>query len=252
MFDTPNYSTTSVFRFLVLALLCVSAASAQSLPDLVTDRPDFTESAVVVPLGHVQVEAGVTVVFDDDAEVISGPELLVRWTPLEHLELRFGAPDYLGGSGLRNAGLGDPSLGIKAQFGPLNDWDLGAIATISIPVGDDAFSTNSVDPELILTAGRDLSAWSSLGGQVQAARDGSANVWTLGGTVVLGFVLGDRVGTFVEIASSAPENSASATILHHGYTLLAGRNVQFDVHGGLGLTDAAPDYLVGAGLSVRR
>ena len=240
-----------MIRLLALCLCC-TAAAAQPLPDLITDRPDFTESAVVVPLGHVQVEAGATVEFNANAELISGPELLVRWTPVECLELRFGGPDYLDGSRLRTSGFGDPSVGLKAQFGPLNDWDLGAIATISIPVGDDAFSTNSVDPELILMAGRELSAWSSLGGQVQAARDGSRNVWTLGGTVVLGLMLADRVGTFVEVASSAPENRSSATILHHGYTFLVGRAVQFDVHGGLGLTDDAPDYLVGAGLSVRR
>lgn len=238
--------------FACIAGATVASAVAQPVPDLITDRPDFTESAVVVPLGSVQVEAGATVEFANDAEVISGPELLLRWSPVEYLEIRFGAPDYLSGSGLRSDGFGDPSVGLKTQFGPLNGWDLGAIATVSIPVGDDAFSTNSVDPELILTAGRDLTPWASLGGQVQAVRDGRANIWALGGTAVLGLALGDRGGTFVEVASSAPEGGASTTFLHHGYTFLVTRVVQFDVHGGLGLTDASPDYFVGAGFSVRR
>lgn len=240
-----------MFRCLAILLACAAPAAAQEAP-LVTDRPDFTESAVVVPLGGVQVEAGATVEFANDAEVISGPELLVRWAPVERLELRFGAPDYLGGTGVSDGGFGDPSLGLKAQFGPLNGWDLGAIATVSIPVGDDAFSTNAVDPELIFTAGRDLSSWASLGGQVQAERDGSANVWTVGGTVVLGLGLSERIGTFVEVASSAPDGGASTTFLHHGYTFLVTPTVQLDVHGGPGLTDASPDAFVGAGLSVRR
>lgn len=239
-----------MFRPLALLFACAAPVAAQPLPDLVTDRPDFTESGVVVPVGHVQIEAGATATFVEDTEVFSGPELLVRWTPVDRIELRFGAPDYAEGDGV--SGFADPSVGLKAQFGPLNEWDLGLIATVSLPVGDDALSTDSVDPELILTAGRALSPRSSLGGQVLAARDGSLDTWTVGGTLVVGLAFAERLGMFFEVASSAPEDGESETILHHGYTFLLTSNVQLDAHAGLGLTVAAPDFLVGAGLTVRR
>ncbi len=238
------------YRFFLLLCLTVPA-SAQPIHDLITDRPDFTESAVVVPLGHIQVETGATFAFDSDTEIISGPELLIRWTPLDRIELRFGAPDYIGGDG--TSGFADPSLGLKAQFGPVNAWDVGLIATVYLPVGDDKLSTGSVDPEIIATMGRDLSSGISLGGQMLAARDGSTNLWTVGGSLVAGFALGrSPVGTFFEIATLAPEEQESETILNHGYTILVSRNIQFDAYGGVGLTDAAPDFALGVGLTVRQ
>ena len=33
---------------------------------LVTDRPDFTESTLTVPFGHVQLETGYTFTYDDE------------------------------------------------------------------------------------------------------------------------------------------------------------------------------------------
>lgn len=238
-----------MFRFLVLGLSCCTAALAQPLPDLVTDRPDFTESGVVVPRGHVQIETGATVAFDEATEVFSGPELLVRWTPFDLVELRLGAPDYVRAGDAE--GFGDPTLGMKAQLGPLNGWDLGLIATASLPVGG-AFGSDTVDPEVIVTAGRALSARADLGGQLSAARDGDLRAWTFGGTLVVGLGLSERWGTFGEVAAWLPEFGGDEVLLHHGYTYALSPNLQLDAHAALGLTDAAPDVLLGAGLTVRQ
>jgi hypothetical protein len=60
------------------------------------------------------------------------------------------------------------------------------------------------------------------------------------------------VGAFLELALEAPETGPAALLLHHGYTFALAPFLQLDVHGGVGLTDAAPDVLLGTGLSVRR
>lgn len=241
-----------MFHRLALVLLCAAPAAAQPLPALVTDRPDFTESGVVVPRGHVQVETGATAAFFTTTSTLSGPELLARWTPLDRFELRFGAPDYIGGSTWDVAGFGDPSLGVKVQLGPLDGWDLGLIATASLPLGDEVMSSGTVDPELILTTGRALSARSSLGAQLSAARDGLLDAWTIGGTLVIGLDLSERWGTFFELATWRPEVGGDETLLHHGYTLGVGPDLQLDVHAALGLTETAPDFLLGLGFTARR
>lgn len=241
-----------MFRSLVLALGCGAAAVAQPLPEFpefVTDRPDFTESGAVVPLGHAQAEAGLTHTDNGPTDVFTGPELLVRWTPLPRFELRFGAPDYVDADDV--SGFGDPALGVKVQLGPFAQWDLGVIATASLPVGDDAFSSGSVDPELIVAAAHPFGGY-DLGGQMGVAHDGGADVWLWSGTLVLGTSLGERWGLFIELAATVPERGGAELLSHSGVTYALTPNVQLDVHTGRGLTDAAPTSLLGAGLSVRR
>ena len=53
-------------------------ASSQEPESLVTDRPDFTESASVPGGGRIQVEGGWTVEGDEDASAHSLGEILVR------------------------------------------------------------------------------------------------------------------------------------------------------------------------------
>jgi hypothetical protein len=231
---------------LLLPVLVVASADAQPLLGLITDRPDFTESGVVVPLGHVQAELGVTSEWANDSLLASGPELLVRWTPLNRFELRVGVPNYVTGD--RTSGFGDASLGAKAQLGPVGAWDVAAIIETSVPIGEDSLSSNCFDPLVLLIAGRDIGPV-SLGAQAEAS-------WTepglgSGGTLVVGLGLSERVGAFLELAVSNEAEAGAVVFLHHGYTLFATPTLQFDLHGALGLTDASPEFLLGAGLSVR-
>ncbi|MEP0545496.1 MAG: transporter [Rhodothermales bacterium] len=247
-----------MFRLLVLALLCGSAAAAQPLPDLVTDRPDFTESAVVVPLGYVQAEAGVSFIDNGPIDSFSGPELLVRWTPLSRVELRFGAPDYIATDDAD--GFGDPSLGTKVQFGPFAQWDLAVIATASLPVGDDAFSSGTIDPDVIVTTALAASDYLAYGGQVGVGRDGAADLWLFDATLVQSasfpedapLFFNERWGAFIELALTVPERGGAALLQHMGGTYALSPNTQLDFHFGTGLTNAAPTSLFGVGLTVRK
>jgi hypothetical protein len=239
-----------MFRCLLLALLGCPTALAQPLPPLVTDRPDFTESGVVVPLGHVQVEAGVSLVGSGPVDAFNGPELLVRWAPLRRVELRFGGPDYLDVEGA--TGFGDPSFGVKVQLGPVAGWDVGVIAAASLPLGDDAFSSGTVDPELILAAAHSFGERYSLGGQVAVARAVDFEEWVWSSTYVLGAELNARWGLFQELAVVVPEARLAEVLHHSGATYALTPNVQLDAHVGIGLTDAAPDTILGLGISVRR
>jgi len=250
-------------RSLVLVLVLTSfamtaPASGAAAPDLVTDRPDFTESGVVVPRGSVQVEAGLTWEDGDDGvRSFAGPEALVRWGMSDEFELRFGLPDYVNlSNGVSESGLGDASLGAKLQLGPVGDWDLAGILTVSTPTGDDGFTSDGWDPQFILAAGRDLNARWSLGAQVslESASTDEERVTFGGATLVLGSSLDDegRTGAFLELAAILPESGTAPLTLHHGYTRLLSDTLQIDLHGGVGLSDTAPDAFVGAGVSFRR
>jgi len=61
--------------------------------DLVTDRPDQTESSVTVPKGSLQIESGFLLGFSEEDNFISRelvtPSTLFRFGLLKGLELRF-------------------------------------------------------------------------------------------------------------------------------------------------------------------
>ena len=88
-------------------------ARAQS-PDMVTDRPDQTESAAVVPRGLLQVETGYLFARDGDVDGYAGPGTLFRIGLGGRLELRIGHVGIVGGAGRH--GVGDSELGAKINL----------------------------------------------------------------------------------------------------------------------------------------
>jgi hypothetical protein len=76
----------------LLCLLLALEARAQHAAELVTDRPDRTESTVAVPRGSLQVELGADWVFDGSStgrlRVVEAPGTLVRYGARDRLELR--------------------------------------------------------------------------------------------------------------------------------------------------------------------
>jgi len=240
----------------LLALIPAAIVEGQiGMLDLRTDRPDFTESALTVPRGSVQLEAGVTWERSDGGrQALSGPEALLRWGVATRLELRFESPEWTAASGDGLPPLrGDAAVGAKLQIGPLRAWDVAVIGGVTIPAGDDEASSDEIDPMLAVTAAHDLGEHWSLGVQAAAAwptgDDGRRIESAL--TLVVGTDLGERGGTFLEVAATDPAQGGTAVVLHHGYTYQLGRAWQVDAHLGAGLSDDAPDFLVGVGSAVR-
>ena len=234
--------------FIIVASFLASfqVVSGQSL---VTDRPDFTESAIVVPEGTVQIESGVTITSSSSVRETTAPELLVRWGFSQRLELRVQSPDVTVANG--SSGVGDPSIGLKIEFDPVRTWSIAAIAVTSVPLGETGFGSKRFEPLAIVAIGSEIGPV-SLGTQVEGTWVGGSESALFGGTFVLGTSLQDGIGTFIEAALSQEAAGPAALILHSGVTLAVARLVQLDIHFGTGLTDTAPDVLVGLGLSFRR
>ena len=71
------------------AVVCQAQSSA-TVPELVTDRPDFTESSEVVGHRVVQIETGLTFEHDDPAtRQVTAPQMLVRVVVGPRFELGF-------------------------------------------------------------------------------------------------------------------------------------------------------------------
>ena len=246
-----------------LLLSCLLAASAAAQP-LTTDRPDFTESPLAVDAGRIQVELGATFqAFDFQGErtVFNTPEALVRVGVARGVELRTVLPEYT--RVVREADAlaprivtedaTDPSVGLKVELGNASGVDLGVIAETTVPVVESEFDVDRSVQTVIVTAAGDLSPRLSLGSQLSATYNETPDRVGLGATVVLGLSLDDQIGLFAELAASDPVDVAidAEVLLHGGATLLLTDDLQLDAHAALGLTDTAPEYLVGVGASAR-
>lgn len=251
-----------------IALLSVAGVAplfAQEEEEMVTDRPDQSESASIVGWGVWQLETGFSFERDESPGLVSEyTELLgslVRYGVNDHLELRFGFTAHsretletVDGKETFK-GLTDPELGLKWRFRE-GDGVSPAIALLvgtTVPVGDDDFSSDEFDPTVRLAFDHDFSDTLSLGWNLGWSRD-SYNDQDLGlYSASFGIAVDDRWGTFYEVFGTIALGGDGDDVhsADTGITLMLNEDLQADVWAGLGINDAAPDTFAGIGLSWR-
>ena len=246
-----------VVRTLLLSLavhLGSGVASAQP-SELATDRPGQSNSPTVVLRGMVQVEAGYLFSRAGDVDRHDVPSALVRVGLGGRTELRIG---HTGISWLEERhGKGDSELGVKVNLIERGDgWlpELAILSGMSLPTGDDRFSSNGIDPSLAVSFAYELSPRLSLGSNIGLAWESSSEESTRDAAIVYTLALSgeltDRVGTFLELFGDRQITGASAS-MDGGLTFLLRDLVQLDVYVGRGLRGPADDLFLGMGLSFR-
>lgn len=257
--------------FPLMGLLLAAPLAAQDLsglPDpLVTDRPDFTESAGTVPAGHVQVEGGYTFTRQGDEEGSSLGEVLVRIAMGGRMEARLGVGSYgridPGVPGAETfSGYEDPSVGIKIMLTEA-DPDLlppgrpvmALLLGTSVPVGSDELTADEWQPEAKLAMAWELNDWLSLASNLIYAypADGDERFHQYAASLSAGFSLADRWGAYLEGYGFSKESvdGSSTTYLNSGITFSISKDFQLDARIGAGLDSPHPNWFAGVGAAVR-
>ncbi len=247
-------------------------SGSKKAPELVTDRPDQTESSSVVPPGYFQVETGWTLTGDSGDDVRTStheiPGTLLRIGVINRMEFRLGWRGRLwentreAGQQRNLAGHGDAEVGSKFYLREEKGWvpETALLLGLSLPVGDEELSSRRVDPALRLSLSHSLSDRVSFGynvgafweSQLEENADRDTHVF-LNYTAVMGIGLTDRAGVFIEVFGDIPLNAAgdSGNSFDGGLTYLSKPNLQFDVAVGCGLSGDYNDWFVGLGVTVR-
>jgi len=238
---------------IVLVSVTISVAD-----DIVTDRPDATESSSVVEPGFYQIEVGWLYGENDvGVEVNTLPGTLVRIGVVDRLELRLGWEGYIDEGSGGPSGVGDGEVGAKIYMleAEGNIPETALLAAISIPVGDREFTTDEVDPGFRFAMSYDLSARSAFGTNLGVEWETDASDSTLSSfiyTAALGYDLTEIVGAYIEIFGDAGMSaSGDSHSVDGGFTFLLAENFQLDALAGVGITSKADDWFVGAGASLR-
>ena len=253
----------ALVSLLLLLSTFVFAQDSKEVPDLVTDRPDLTESSSVVPLKSLQFEAGFTFASSDEDNVkvneIGYVDALLRYGLMERMELRLGI-GFAGVDTDNGGAVGSESLkgvtpvrpGIKISIADEKGWmpELALLSHLYIPFKNSEITQSNISPDIILAASHTLSSRISLGYNLGVVWFGDELHPNGTYSIAAGIGVSEKIGAFVETFGRFNSDIFTNTI-DGGFTFLVLHNLQLDVSGGLGLTDSAADYYVGAGISFR-
>jgi len=229
-------------------------ADAQSA--ISTDRPQITNSSIVVPCGSLQFENGFQVTGNAGQRGPDFPETSIRFGIAGKTELRVAAPNYFQNdntpSGFAN-GFGDLTLGLKKQLGPLHGFDLALIPSLSLPTGANSISSHGYDPTVQLPWSRSLPKSWTVAGQFGVAWPTESARHNATGQASLYFdrQLTSSLDAYVEYSGDFPQRGGPQHLIDFGTAYKPTPHQQLDLHCGFGLSSAAPDYSIGVGYSVR-
>jgi hypothetical protein len=245
-------------------LCAAQTVDPRTVPELVTDRPDFTESSEVVGRGVLQVETGMTLEEEGESDAttraLATPQVLVRIGLSRRVELRLGGDGFVSQSlrtpagSERTSGYSDAEIGAKVKLVDASaaGFDVAVIPALSLPTGKAGFSSTGYDPSVKLTWARELPQGFGLSGNFNAASitvDGQRE-WERAVTLSLGHGFGESWGAYWEGYGFLADGSCDCTI-NTGVTRAFGPNAQFDVEVGRGVSGDAPSWFVGVGFAVR-
>src|SRR5215472_15830101 len=147
-----SLSLLCVAAALILSVAPVSAAEecTQTSAPIDTDRPDTTNSSVVVPVGSLQNDNGVNVSRQDGAGIFDGTNSRWRLGIAPCLEVLVDLPNYTGTfRGVGPSGFGDVAPAVKWQISPdPGKVDLSMTAGAGLPTGATAIAGRGVQPYL--------------------------------------------------------------------------------------------------------
>jgi len=236
---------------------------------LATDRPDFTEASSSVGRGVAQLEFGYTFTENrdpgDSEQSHSFGEPLLRYGILANwLEFRVAVfpvqtESTVNGVSSRTGGTEDTYLGFKIGLTPQDGIlpEMAVMPQMTIPTGSNAFTDNEVLPGLNWLYTWELTENIAVAGNTQFNRsldDTGEGYIQFAQSAACALSLTDEVGVYTEWYTFFPSGAESAPVEHYfngGFTWLINNDLQWDIRAGTGLTEAADDFFVGTGFSIR-
>lgn len=242
----------------------VGVTSPAALRELTTDRPDATESPYTIDAGRVQIEVDAASHTRDRRDGVRTTEWVVapfnlRYGLTPRTELAFIVTPYLEvGTRERNGprtalrGFGPTVFRTKLNFFG-NDGGgtaLGLIADVKVPTAADGLDNDKVEGALTFPVAYGL-GWGWDGAAMTSVEfvhtdAGRRAVWV--NTITFARELAPELGGFLEFTSAAGDGTHVATF-NAGLTRRLGPRVQLDCGVNVGLSRAAPDLTVFAGVA---
>ncbi len=216
-----------------LGLYGQGAENKQKVGELVTDRPDFTESTEVAPKGWLQWESGFQFDKAGDAKGYTFGAPLLRFGITRRFELRLSTDGMVGERDARDPmrrGLADAGLGFKYKLKDESKWfpAFSVIPAVSLPMGHRAFTSSKADPGVKFALAKDVPGGFGLSSNFNfnSLSDGDGRYHQNAATISVGHGFGERFAGYWELYTFNHDERASGrmTVFQTGVTTAIGQN----------------------------
>ena len=223
----------------IICLIFIGQIHAQ----IITDRPDQTESSSTVGKGNLQLETGVLIGFESDdgntIRQILAPTTLFRYGITGGVEVRLLSQFESQKIGERTMqGMSDLEVGIK--FNILQDenknTEIAFLSHLIIPRGTSELTSDEYGTINKLSISHALNDKAGIGYNVGYDYFGEGD-GNLTYSIALGAGVNEKVGIYIEPYGEYQNLEEFIANFDAGVTYLANENLQFDFSFGTGLTD---------------
>jgi hypothetical protein len=223
--------------------------------EITTDRPDVTNSSLVVPVGSFQSENGLNAYSRDGGREIDGTNTRWRLGIAQCLEVFVDLPTYFANIKAPGAsGWTDVAPAVKWQISPVpGKIDLSVTAGIFLPTGTTDIAGRGVQPYLQLPWSWELhDGWGLSGMFTEFFRPSDLKTKNITETTfVVEKKLTEQLNLFTEYVGDYPVGAGPSVLLNSGAVYHMDRTQQVDLHVAFGLNHNAPSFTVGVGYSFR-
>lgn len=226
-------------KLFVVFILSTQFVCAQQI---ITDRPDQTESPIVIPKRSVQIETGATLAFlqndTTNYQEIMMPTSLFRISLAKWIELRV-VTNLMGRNVQKSFRIGMPDLEIGTKISLFNKMKgkmkIGIISHLIVPSGTKGFSGNRFGNSTKFSFSNAITPRFSISYNLGYNYYGSG-VGNLSYTLSFGVSITDRLSAYIEPYGQWVDFKTPHLNMDGGFTYLLKENMQLDFSIGLGLT----------------
>ena len=261
------FTITLLFVLIIPCSLQAQRSNTTENTKLQADRPDLSQGPTIVLPGTLQIETGYLYQKDNSAghkqKEYYYPTTLFRFGILKNAELRLNV-DYretkdiqVGGDqdGMTEdeKGFSDVQIGTKIKLYRGQGFipTIGLFGNITLPVGNTSFHSPHIVPGFGLSFSSKISEKIELQynvgylkAKVQETYQGGA-VYAVSGAIELT----DNLAFYGEVYGQKLRNSLVDNRIDSGFVFRLLPVLLFDVIGGVGITEAAPDVFAGGGVT---
>lgn len=226
--------------------------------EIVTDRPDQTESSTTIPLKSFQFESGVLlgnyILANSSEQLLLIPTTLLRYGLTKKIELRL-VEQLVNINNIQasedNFGLSDLEFGAKIQIlkNPAINTEIAFISHLVLPTGAISVTNEHVGTVNKIAISHGITDFLDLGYNVGYNYFGTEKGYFTY-SAALGLGITKRIGAYFETFGEIVEFNDCISNFDSGITYLIRDNIQLDISLGLGLNQEMNYFSVGFSMNI--
>ena len=227
-------------KFIYIVLLCFLFSYNLSA-QIITDRPDQTESSSTIDAGSLQIETGLLIGFESENSIstrqLLAPTTLFRYGITKAFELRLLSQfETFRTNGFSTQGISDLQIGTKIQLlrDPTKNTEIAFLSHLIVPTGSPEITLDNYGVINKLSISHGINDDVGIGYNIGYDNFGEAS-GNLTYSIALGVSVNDRVGVYIEPFGEFTNFEQHVSSFDAGFTYLANENLQFDFSFGTGV-----------------